>query len=95
VFLITTLSLLELHPFADADTSLSVKSAYYCGQNDNCLVATCIASDESTAAMNLNPIHFEDVSVAIDVPQKAIQAALLFLSAGFGELLKSRSVSER
>lgn len=45
--------------------------------------------------MNLNPIHFEDVSVAIDVPQKAIQAALLFLSAGFEELLKSRSVSER
>jgi hypothetical protein len=83
-----------LHPFAAADASLSVKSAYYCAQND-CLGATCIASDESTATMNLNPIHFEDVSVAMDVPQKAIQAALLFLSAGFEELLKSRSVSER
>lgn len=57
--------------------------------------ATCVTYDEGTATMNLNPIHFEDVSVAIDVPQKVIQAALLFLSAGFEELLKSRSVSER
>jgi len=61
----------------------------------------CITSDDCSTTMNLNPIHSTTMNLnpihsttMIDVPQKTIEAALLFLSAGFEELLKSRSVSE-